>query len=196
MPTLALQAHVTSARTAGFDDILNATVMATVAEIYEKEFAFVWRNLRRLGVRQTSLEDAAHDVFLVVLRRIQEFERRSSLQTWIFGIVYNVAFEYRRKQAKDGLVDDVVELQISPQRTPEENRQRQESLLLLNSLLGRLDLDQRAVFIMIDVEGLSAPEAANALHIKVNTVYSRLRLARAAFDAALYRSAQQLHRNG
>src|SRR5690349_4809553 len=69
---------------------------AEFAALYESEFAYVWRNLRRLGVSDAQLDDAAQDVFLVVYRRLGEFEARSTLRTWIFGIVLRVASTYRR----------------------------------------------------------------------------------------------------
>src|SRR6186713_2887600 len=67
------------------------------AEVYESCAKLVWRNLRRLGVPEAALEDAAQDVFLVVHRRLSEFEGRSTLRTWIFGIVLRVAARHRRK---------------------------------------------------------------------------------------------------
>src|SRR5262245_56928203 len=64
--------------------------------VYAEEFAFVWRSLRALGVRPDLLDDAAQDAFLVVHRRLGEFEGRSTLRTWLFSIVEHVAFNYRR----------------------------------------------------------------------------------------------------
>ena len=48
----------------------------------------------------------------------------------------------------------------------------------LDRILGTLDEDKRAVFVLVEIEEMSAPEAAEALGAKVNTVYSRLRAAR------------------
>src|SRR5689334_9453575 len=66
------------------------------AEIYDAQFAFVWRSLRRLGVDPSGLDDAAQDVFLVVHRRLPEFEGRASLKTWVYEIVRRVARDHRR----------------------------------------------------------------------------------------------------
>ena len=65
-------------------------------QIYEAYFGFVWRNLRRLGVPEAATDDAAQDVFLVVFRRYHEFEGRSSVRTWLFGILLRVARDHRK----------------------------------------------------------------------------------------------------
>ena len=86
--------------------VIPATLHGPVARprtgdgVYEVEFAFVWRTLRRLGVQVDQLDDAAHDVFLVVFRRLAEFQGRSSFRTWLFGIAHNVANQYRSKDKK------------------------------------------------------------------------------------------------
>ncbi len=54
-------------------------------------------------------------------------------------------------------------------------------------MLNELDDNQRAVFVMADLEGMRAHEIAEALDVKLNTVYSRLRLARAKFERGLAR---------
>ncbi|HEY1534274.1 MAG TPA: sigma-70 family RNA polymerase sigma factor, partial [Polyangiaceae bacterium] len=66
-------------------------------EVYDANFAFVWRSLRRLRVPDASLKDAMQDVFLVVHRRLGEFEGRAKVSTWLFGICLRVAKDYRRR---------------------------------------------------------------------------------------------------
>ena len=67
------------------------------AAVYREYFPFVWRMARRLGVAPHALDDVCQDVFVVVHRRLGDFEGRSSLKSWIFGIVHNVALVHRRK---------------------------------------------------------------------------------------------------
>jgi RNA polymerase sigma-70 factor (ECF subfamily) len=55
----------------------------------------------------------------------------------------------------------------------------------LHAALARLDIDQRAVVVMHDLNGIPVPEIASALDVPLNTVYSRLRLGRAKITAAL-----------
>src|SRR5262245_8429480 len=69
------------------------------AEVYEEHFTFVWKSLRRLGVPPASVDDAAQDVFVVVHRKLETFEGRSSLKTWLFGIAHLIALGYRKRPA-------------------------------------------------------------------------------------------------
>lgn len=64
--------------------------------IYREHVGFVWRNLRRLGVPELEIEDAAHEVFMVVLRRLSEFDGKAAITTWLYAIVRGIASNRRR----------------------------------------------------------------------------------------------------
>src|SRR5262245_46030301 len=68
-----------------------------LAEIFESYAPFVWRVLRRMGVAEADAEDVCQEVFLVVHRRLAEFEARSSLRTWIYSICLRCAAAYRNR---------------------------------------------------------------------------------------------------
>ncbi len=163
------------------------TVRVDFDGIYDQTFDFVWRSLRRLGVPDAQIDDAAQDVFIVVHRRLGEFEGRSSVRTWVFGIALRVASDHRRALRRRGphesLGDDVPGTGADPQRAAE----RLEGLRLLDTVLDALDDDRRAVFVLAELEQLTAPEIAEALSVPLNTVYSRLRLAREDFERAAAR---------
>jgi len=148
----------------------------TLAEIYAAHFDFVWRNLQRLGVPPHSVDDAVQDVFLVVHRRLSEFEDRSSMRTWLFGILRRVARDHRprsREQATDpARLDDLAGHVAAGQFESLAERQAAD---LVYCLLAELDDDKREAFILIDMEHMTVPEAAEALHANVNTVYARIR---------------------
>jgi RNA polymerase sigma-70 factor (ECF subfamily) len=158
-------------------------------QIYSAHFSLTWRGLRRLGVPPALLEDAVQDVFLVVHRRRAEFEGRSSLQTWLYGIVLRVAKDYRRAQARHASrVDRMAEHLVSdpaPGISPADEAERREANRVLHAVLAKLKERDREVLVLVDLEELSAREAAQALGIRVRTCQRRLRAARAAFDAAL-----------
>jgi len=170
----------------------------TFSEVYETHFAFVWRTLKRLGVPQDSLDDAAQDAFIVVHRRLGGFEGRSSLKTWLFGIVMRVAHDHRRtSERKDvGRHGTAVEGDhcAALGMDPSEGVTRAEEVRLLHRILDRLDDDKRAVFVLAELEQMTAPEIAEALSVNLNTVYSRLRAARAAFEDALQVSLSDAER--
>ena len=149
-------------------------------EIYAAHFAFVWRILRTLGVADAALDDAAQDVFVVVHRRLREFEGRSAVTTWLFAIARRVACSYRRRRTTETLADE-------PAGTADTFAafSRAEASATVLSILDTLDEDKRIVFALVELEQLSVPEVARMLDLNLNTAYSRLRLARQAFEAAL-----------
>jgi RNA polymerase sigma-70 factor (ECF subfamily) len=159
--------------------------------VYESCAKLVWRNLRRLGVPEAALEDAAQDVFLVVHRRLPEFEGRSTLRTWIFGIVLRVAARHRRKAHGLAAREAPIAAELGDALSapgyegPFERTLQRQATELLQRVLEQLSDERRALLIMVDLEQTSVAEAAEALEINLNTAYSRLRAARRAFEAAL-----------
>jgi len=154
-------------------------------ELYEEHFDFVWRSLRRLGVATSGLDDAAQEVFLVAFRRAADFEGRSTVKTWLFGIAWNVARRAARgpSRREEPLPEHVASIATNQ----EESASRAEAVRTLYEVLDGLDGEKRAVFVMAELEEMTAPEIADIAGIPLNTVYSRLRAARGDFDAALKR---------
>lgn len=163
------------------------------AEIYESCFAFVWRTARRLGTPDANLDDLVQEIFMVAHRRQDEFEGRSSVKTWLYGIVFNVVRAHRRelvakhphalhaeRRANLDVIADVAD-------GPHERTAKREAARFINRFLETLDEDRRDVFVLAELEQLSAPEIAVLLDVPLNTVYSRLRLARAEFSKAVAR---------
>jgi RNA polymerase sigma-70 factor (ECF subfamily) len=157
-------------------------------QVYEQYFDFVWRTVRRLGVRERSVDDAVQDVFIVVHRKLVEFEGRSSIKSWIFGISRRVARDHRRRVDRKERDEALPEGLADPQsKTPMENAARNEAVRVLHGLLDELDDEKREVFVLAELEQMTVPEIADAITVNVNTVYSRLRAARKAFDRAVER---------
>lgn len=153
--------------------------------VYEAHAGFVWRVLRGMGVSDAAIEDAVQDVFVVVHRRLAEFDGLGSLKTWLFQIAYRTACAYRRKLRRTGDHEPFEDRVESRGRTPAEEVERREMLSLVTHLLDGLDDDQRAVLVLADIEEMTAPEIAVVTSTPLNTVYTRLRRARAAFNHAL-----------
>jgi RNA polymerase sigma-70 factor (ECF subfamily) len=158
-------------------------------DVYREHFRFVWRSLRRLGVPESDVADAAQDVFLVVHRRQGEFEGRSKMTTWLFGICLNVARDRKKLAHNRRRSDDEAPLDNAVDETIDivGDAERSQALRLLESLLEMLPLEQRAVFILFEMEGLGGDAIAETLEIPLGTVHSRLRLAREAFERNLKR---------
>jgi RNA polymerase sigma-70 factor, ECF subfamily len=169
--------------------------VATFTELYRDYFDFVWLSLRRLGVPLAHVNDGAQEVFLVVHRRIDEFEGRSSVKTWLFGIAVRIASQQRRTARRHPELPLSDAIEATNAADPHDATVHGQELKMLYELLDQLEDDKRAVFVLAELEQMTAPEIAEALSIKLNTVYSRLRAARRDFDSALSRRRKQSRRN-
>lgn len=163
-------------------------------DVYERCFDFVWRNVRRLGIQDAFVDDVVQEVFLVVHRRLAEFEQRSSLKTWLFGIMIRVARDHRRALRRKspharsaGASVDADTVADEHTASPHEAANRTQEVRLLYKLLDELEDDKRAVFVLAELEQMSVPAIAELLGANVNTVYARLRAARQDFEQAVTR---------
>jgi RNA polymerase sigma-70 factor, ECF subfamily len=174
-----------------------ATVPST-AEVYATHFKYVWRCLRSLGVHEHALDDAVQDVFMVVQRKLETFDHEAQLTTWLYAIALRVARRYRAQTAKHAeklmaevssdAGSDVHEVELSNSApAPSEELERAERLDLARRALEALDDDKREAFVLACIEQMSAPEIARITGLPINTVYSRIRLARLAFTAQVSR---------
>ena len=162
----------------------------TFRALYEAHVDFVWRNLRRLGVHESDVEDRTQEVFVVAHRRFSEFEDRGhGPRAWLFQIVLRVASDARRHRRRhpedpDG-GDATSRACVDPTQT--ETIARREALWRLDAALETIDVSRRAVLVLHEIEEMTAPEIAQVLGIPMNTVYSRLRVARLELEVALAR---------
>ena len=158
-------------------------------DVYDEHFRFVWRSLRRLGVFEADVADAAQEVFVVVHRKLDGFEGRAKVSTWLFGICLRVAARRRsaptrRREVHD---DEAIAAQVDHADDAATTVERRDERRVLEALLDELSFDQRAVFVLFELEAMTGDVIAEALEIPLGTVYSRLRLARAAFEQAVRR---------
>lgn len=167
-----------------------AAALAQLEAIYREHNGYVWRSLQRLGVDGPHVADAVHDVFLVVARRLHEFEHRASMRTWLFAIAFRVAQGFHRDRQRKSQREQSLE---DPDAGPGADADADASIAL-HQLLQLLDEDKRAVFILAHLEGMTAAEIAPILDLKVPTVYSRLRLARETIERALTDTPTQSQR--
>jgi RNA polymerase sigma-70 factor (ECF subfamily) len=149
--------------------------------LYREHFAFVWRTLRRFGVQPAQLDDATQEVFIVVHRRLAELRPGSSPRAWLFAIAQRVASDQRRTvRRKGGLLPLDEGLAAASGAGPDAGAQRSEASDIVLRFLDTLDDDRRAVFVLVELEQMSAPEVSQALNANTSTVYSRLASARKA----------------
>lgn len=154
-----------------------------LAQVYDAHCDYVFRCLRSLGVSPSQLEDAVQDVFMVVHQKLSSFDGRSALRTWLYAIVIRVARRKRAALARSW----AEEVESAGTDCTEKTVAAKEELALAHRALASLDANKREAFVLLEIEQMSAPEVAEVLGLPVNTVYSRLRLARLAFNRELER---------
>jgi RNA polymerase sigma-70 factor (ECF subfamily) len=159
--------------------------------LVESGSEFVWRSLRRLGVRPADLDDAMQEVFVVAARRLGDIESGRE-RAFLFGIAVRVASTRRRtlrrhpEDSDTGLAET-----FSDEPGPDELSELRQARPVLQRILDSMSDDCRAVFVLAELEQLSAREIADVLGIPQGTASSRLRSAREIFHAAVRRLAAQ-----
>ena len=150
---------------------------------------YIWRVLRRLGVREADVEDIWQETFIVVHRKLGAFEGRSQLRTWLSAIAVRVASDYRsrahrrREQATDEFPDDGI---LASQHDDLVEQQRRA---LLDRLMSELKPEQREVIVLYEFAELPMQEVAEALGCPLQTAYSRLHAGRRALEQAARRES-------
>jgi len=152
--------------------------------LYAEHFDFVWRILRRLGVAEASLDDAAQDVFIVVQRRLADYQPRWSPRSWLFAIARRVASDYRRTLRRKGGLGQLHESLPAPAASgPHEGALRAQASRIVHQFLETLDDNRREVFVLTELEQMTAREVSGLLDENQSTVSSRLASARKALVA-------------
>jgi RNA polymerase sigma-70 factor (ECF subfamily) len=161
----------------------------TLEDIYERHADFVWRTLRRMGVPEDDVADAVQSVFLAVHRALSSFEGRSSVTTWLFAICRGVARDRRRRAHHRYEVFDeiLVDAEVDLRADVGAHAEHRQLVGLLGSILETLDVEQRNVLVLFELESMTGEEISEALGVPLGTVYSRLWAARKAFRLALSR---------
>ncbi|MFY0533096.1 RNA polymerase sigma factor [Nannocystis pusilla] len=149
--------------------------------LYRAEFAFVWSAAQHFGVAAGTVDDVVQEVFLTAYRRLDQLHFEVSPRAWLFGVTRRVAFRHRRGAARLARRHAAFAELARPQAAAPQ--QRHDDAQLLTRVLGELADGTRSVWEMTELLGMSAPEIASELGLPLNTVYSRLRLARQQLQA-------------
>ena len=166
---------------------------ARLRRLMELHFDFVWRSLRRLGLSNADADDGAQEVFLIVSRKLSLIAVDSE-KRFLFATALRIASTKRRslrrrkEEPRPFLGEDEQEpererSQPGPERLVELAKARED----LEQIMNGMELEQRAVFILYELEELTVPEIASTLQLPVGTVSSRLRAAREKFESGLKR---------
>jgi RNA polymerase sigma-70 factor (ECF subfamily) len=156
-------------------------------DVFDAYAAYVWNTLRRLGAPHSDIEDLMHDVFVQVQRHLADYDPARPMKPWLFGFALRILSEHRRRarrhpEAPSEIVDAVDPAALADERIAAEQDRR-----LVIAALDGIDSERRPVFVLYEIDGVTMDEIARTLGIPVNTAYSRLRVARAEFKAAVTR---------
>lgn len=154
---------------------------ARLEQMFRAHHELIWRTLRRLGLAPESAADATQQAFLIAAERLDDI-RLGSERAFLFGTAVRLARSAFRTSRRFQLEDDM-DLRPDPNMRAEELTNRQRAREVADRILSRLDPDLLSVFILFELEGMSAPEISKLVGIPVGTVASRLRRAREAFRA-------------
>jgi RNA polymerase sigma-70 factor (ECF subfamily) len=157
----------------------------TSRQVFDEHAPYVFRVLKYLGVRDADAEDVCQEVFVTVHRKLDEFEGRSSLRTWLYRICQRAASDHRRRAyvRREVVTDPATEDPRLPRM--QDARGHVEARSTLQFLLDRLDEPKREVFVLYEIEGLTMREVCEVIDCPLQTAYSRLHAAREALTRAL-----------
>jgi RNA polymerase sigma-70 factor, ECF subfamily len=175
-----------AASQAAGDTARDAAVTAAFRALFSEHARFAWRALVNFGLPPSEAEDACQEVFVVVLRRLEEGTVPEEPRAWLYSICWRVSAGYRRK----GYRKKEVTSELADEAAPDSGQpatlvERRRRLERLERALATLSDAQRAVFILYEIEQLSMREVAEALECSINTAFSRLYSARRRVAAEL-----------
>lgn len=155
-------------------------------ELYRLWFRDVCRWSRALGGLDADVEDIAQEVFLVVRRKLDDFDGQHP-RAWLYGITRRAVSDHRRRAWVRRVLQPFEALLDLPSRAagPSEVLRQNEELRTLSTFLSRLSPVRRTAFVLFEIEGYSGEEIAELEGVPLNTVYSRLHYARRDFLAQL-----------
>jgi RNA polymerase sigma-70 factor (ECF subfamily) len=154
--------------------------------LFRAEYGYVWGTLRRLGVSERDVEDVAHELFLHVYGKFDDYDPARPPRPWLFAFTYRAAKDYR-KLARHRV--EVMDERDAPNSTPtaEQALEQMDDARLVAEALATLDFDRRTVLIAFEMGDLPMKTIAETMGIPLFTAYSRLRLAREDFRIAIER---------
>lgn len=169
---------------------LDAKSTPDFAQLFREHVSWLWRVVRRLGVRDGDVGDVVHDLFLDVHRSLATYDSSRPLRPWLYGFALRAASDYRRQAYIRRETPTAEPPEHGDLHSPEQALRATERRELVLQLLERMVDAQRTILVLVDLEDLPVTEVAQLLAVPLNTAYSRLRVARESF-AALALQAQR-----
>jgi RNA polymerase sigma-70 factor (ECF subfamily) len=172
-----------------------AVRQAKLARLLEANFRPVWRALRRLGVPESTADDATQEVFIIASRKLDAIEPGHE-RRYLHAVALRVAANARRARnvRPESAESPTIERALAPQPNPEALLDRKQARELLDRVLDAMPDDLRTAFVLFELEGYSGPEVAEMLEIPLGTATSRLRRARETFRESVAKIRRTLRK--
>lgn len=150
--------------------------------LFDAHGAYLVRVVHRLTGRRDLADDLVQEVFLVAWRRRDELTDPTFVRTWLYRVAVNVVRHRRRSEGRySRVLDRFAEVFRRPDNAPDVGLERFQQGQRVHAVVQQLSDKQREVFVLYELEELEGGEIAEILDLPLNTVWSRLRLARASF---------------
>jgi RNA polymerase sigma-70 factor (ECF subfamily) len=156
-------------------------------ELYQTYFGFVWRNVLNRGVPRSAVDDVVQEVFLVVHRKLPEFEGRAQLRTWLAMVVRRVVAGHLRRRRNRPAGEPLENEGVSSLQGPAEALDTKVAVSAFYKILEGMTDAQREIFVLHDIERITGREIAEITGMNENTVHTRLRAARRIFQEGVDR---------
>ncbi len=168
----------------------------TLEGLYRDHVDFAWRTARYLGISHADAQDVVHEVFIIVQRRLEDLDPSQSARAWIGGITRRVVLHHKRAHVRSERREAQSATPLDTTPRPDEAVSHREAEAFLIQFLNSLPETKREAFVLGELERLTAIEIGEILGENPNTVSSRLRAARQAFQASVDRLDAVRRREG
>lgn len=153
-----------------------------LGQLFDLHGPYLLRVAHRLTGRRDLAEDLVQEVFLIAWKRREELVDPDGMRTWLYRVTVNVVRHRRRSEGRySGVLDRFKQLFSPRERGPDALLESKYTGERVHQVIAKLSPKQAEVFVLFELEELDGAEIASILDIPLNTVWSRLRLARTAF---------------
>ncbi len=163
-----------------------------IGNAFRDHGAFIGRVVLRLMGDGPHVDDLVQETFVVAYRKRENFEGRSSLRTWLYGIASNLCLRKRRTLKRFSNFKTRLQQELPPPSVqPDATLEQKAAIASVHRALTKLNFKQREVFVLFELEELEGKEIAAMLGIAEGTVWTRLHKARKVFEAAMTRQVER-----
>jgi len=166
---------------------------AAIAELFDRHERTVSRFVYRMIAADDEVQDIVQATFVQVLQGISTFDGRSMVSTWLLGIAANLVRHHLRSKVRRRRFEQCLSVIVGSrgESAVTELVHARRTLALAHLALQKLDADKQIAFVMCEIEGLTAKDAALALGVTETVIWKRVSDARKALRQSLPKEVAQ-----